>query len=150
MVWDVLSASPVARLDDLSSARELLKEYTTKTASSENPLAAGTANNSVTSNAAAAGVASLAWVLPSAKLLAVVVSPALLLLWDVAGESPSGGDMLTSIAWQHVVYNAAYCCSPAFMLDSISFQTLDPAVLPPCPQAVAPMLQGVLLFGAVS
>jgi hypothetical protein len=32
------------------------------------------------------GVTSLAWVMPGSSVLAVLVAPALLLLWDVKGE----------------------------------------------------------------
>jgi hypothetical protein len=32
------------------------------------------------------GISSLAWVMPGSNVLAVVVAPALLLLWDVSGE----------------------------------------------------------------
>lgn len=90
VVWDVFTASPVARLEDVHAARELLKEYAGRVASNGNALAAGTTS---TGDASSIGVASLAWVLPNFSMLAVVMSPGLLMLWDVAGKSQLKIDM---------------------------------------------------------
>jgi hypothetical protein len=46
----------------------------------------GGSGGSAASSSAVGGVASLAWVLPGHQVLAVVLAPALLLLWDVASE----------------------------------------------------------------
>lgn len=103
VVWDVLAAAPMARLADVPRAAALVHAHTaTRGALSNNN---STAQDAGASSAAAlqgssgqrtggvtaaapppqAGVTSLAWVLPGRHVLAVVVAPALLLLWDTRG-----------------------------------------------------------------
>lgn len=84
LVWDVLTASPIARLQDVPAAREILREYAAKVTSMDATITTG--GNAAAGSAAATGVASLAWVLPGSQTLAVVLSPALLLLWDVTSR----------------------------------------------------------------
>ncbi|GBF90134.1 hypothetical protein Rsub_03267 [Raphidocelis subcapitata] len=88
VVWDVLSASVSARLDDVPAAQELLGSY-----------AAATKGE--------CAVQGLAWVLPDPPALAVVIAPALLLIWDTQGGSllwkrelaaPTSPETFTSIA----------------------------------------------------
>lgn len=59
VIWDVMSASVLSRLEDVSAANTVLKEYKGD-----------------------GSIHGLAWVLHAPSVLAVLVAPALLLLWD--------------------------------------------------------------------
>ena len=85
-MWDVLTARPVARLEDVPAARELFKDYANRVSNLDETAMPGNATSNTGYSSAACGVTSLAWVLPGFKMLAVVVSPALLLVWDVISE----------------------------------------------------------------
>jgi hypothetical protein len=106
VVWDVSTASPAARLEDVPTAAEVMRDYRSRNSSDggpggsgslfPQPTSTGTAGGSAAAAAAAAavgvapgsGVSSLAWVMPGSCVLAVVLAPALLLLWDVSSEWP--------------------------------------------------------------
>jgi len=95
VVWDVSSATPTARLDDNTAARQLIRDYrarSSSTSSNEGPSGgagslftqqSGGGGAAAAAGASGSGVSSLAWVMPGSSVLAVVVAPALLLLWDV-------------------------------------------------------------------
>jgi WD40 repeat protein len=101
VVWDVSTASPTARLEDTPSAREVMRDYRARTSSEGGAGGSGslfpqTSGVGGTGGGAAAtagvgvasgsGVSCLAWVMPGSSVLAVVLAPALLLLWDVNSE----------------------------------------------------------------
>ena len=88
VVWDAASGAAAARLDDAPAAQELLDAY------------AASARGDC-------GVQGLAWVLPGRGALAVVIAPALLVVWDPAGggvlwkrelAAPASPETFTSIA----------------------------------------------------
>jgi hypothetical protein len=72
VIWDVLSTAVAARLDDVPAAQDALDAY-----------AAATRGD--------CPVVGLAWVLPSPGALAVVVGPALLMIWDTQGGGGARG-----------------------------------------------------------
>lgn len=82
VVWDVLSASQIARLEDVPAAKDVLRDYLARPSSS-----ADRDRDSSRTPGDTDGITSLAWVMPESNVLAVVVAPALLLLWDVTCES---------------------------------------------------------------
>lgn len=101
VVWDVSTASPAARLEDIPAAREVMRDYRARTSSEGGTAGSGSlfpqpSGVGGTGGGAAAaagvgvasgsGVSSLAWVMPGSSVLAVVLAPALLLLWDVNSE----------------------------------------------------------------
>jgi len=83
VIWDVISASVTARLDDVAAAQELLDSYSAATKGD-------------------CAVQGLAWVLPCLGVLAVVVAPALLLIWDT--KSGCGHSLSHVLGFWLVVY----------------------------------------------
>lgn len=69
MVWDVTSASVMARLEDVPQARELTRERR---------------------GGEGCAIQGLAWVLARPGVLAIVIAPALLVLWDTKGGAGGG------------------------------------------------------------
>lgn len=140
VVWDVLAASRVARLEDVPAARELLRDYASRTGGAAEPLlplpsaggsgASGSAGNSAGggSSSGSGGVTSLAWVMPGSDVLAVVVAPALLLLWDV------GGALAAPAAASAAAAAASVPCPESRMLLShaTAAVTLLPLQVAPC------------------
>lgn len=107
-MWDVSTASPAARLEDVPTAAEVLRDYRSRNSSDGGPggsgslfpqptntgTAGGSAAAAAVGVAAGNGVSSLAWVMPGSCVLAVVLAPALLLLWDVSSEWPRLGSVV--------------------------------------------------------
>jgi hypothetical protein len=81
VVWDVLTAAPIARINDLPAAREVLRDYAARVSSGDM-----TGSSSSSSSSISGGITSLAWVMPGSDVLAMVVAPALLLLWEVTSK----------------------------------------------------------------
>jgi hypothetical protein len=86
VVWDVLSATQLQRLQDAPAARDLLRDYTAAAGRSDRDSSSSGVPAGSSTGPSSSGISSLAWVMPGSNVLAVVVAPALLLLWDVAGE----------------------------------------------------------------
>lgn len=113
MVWDVGAACPAARLEEVPSARDIMRDYRARTSSDGGgpggsgslfPQAQGGGAGGGGATAAAAvgvaagsGVPSLAWVMPGSQVLAVVLAPALLLLWDTKSECEIAGYQVLSV-----------------------------------------------------
>jgi hypothetical protein len=89
VVWDVLSATQLARLQDVPTASDLLRDHTAAAARPDRDSSSSSSTATAAGGSAgpsSSGITSLAWVMPGSNVLAVVVAPALLLLWDVAGK----------------------------------------------------------------
>lgn len=85
-MWDVLSATQLLRLQDIPAAADLLRDYTAAAGRPDRDSSSSSAAAGGSASPSSSGISSLAWVMPGSSVLAVVVAPALLLLWDVAGE----------------------------------------------------------------
>jgi hypothetical protein len=143
VVWDVGAACPAARLEEVPSARDIMRDYRARTSSDGGapggsgslfPQAqgGGAGGGGATTAAAAVGVAagsgvpSLAWVMPGSHVLAVVLAPALLLLWDTNSEWGRAVGQVLRVqgrVWVQVVWGMCVrvgtCSDPYFRLSQI-------------------------------
>jgi hypothetical protein len=82
VVWDVLSGTPLIVLGDLPAAQQLYREYLKGLGSFISAAPEGLPPPGA--------ISALAWIMPKDPLLAVLVAPGLLLLWDTTGEGAAG------------------------------------------------------------
>ena len=79
VVWDVLSGTPLIVLGDLPAAQHLYREYLKGLGSFISAAPDGLPPPGA--------ISALAWIMPKDPLLAVLVAPGLLLLWDTTGAA---------------------------------------------------------------